>query len=152
MHRDETGAIKVKPLTDVVAKWVEVTPGRTVYYEKAASVAGDDWEKGATAAGGSFKAAVSAGNIEALYKGGIKRAGAAKYNRKVKDVGVARFGPGVTAAAEDFSNGMGPMLDEIARITLPARAPRGSEANYARVRAIGAELHKKRLALRAAGA
>jgi len=143
--------IKVKPLSDVVAKWVDVTPGRVSYYEKEASVAGDDWEKGASAASAAFKAAISAANIEAMFKGGIKKAGASKYNRKVKDVGVARFGPGVTAAAPDFESGVSPMLDEIARTTLPARAPRGSEANYARVRAIGVALNKKRLALRAAG-
>jgi len=145
-------AIKVKPLAEVAKKWADVTPGRSAYYEAAASVAGSDWESGAAAAAGAFKAAVTAANIEALFKGGVKKAGAAKYNRKVKDVGVARFGPGVTAAAPDFEAGVAPMLDEISKITLSARAPRGSEANYARVREIGTVLHKKRLALRAAGA
>lgn len=145
-------AIKVKPLADVVDKWADVTPGRSAYYEKAASVAGGDWEKGATAAKTAYKAAVSAANIDAMFAGGIKRAGAAKYERKVKDVGVARFGPGVTAAKADFSTGVSPMLDTIAGITLAARQPRGSEANYARVREIGVALNKKRLALRAAGA
>jgi len=143
--------IKVKSLADVTAKWGDVTPGRTAYYEKAASVAGADWEAGAAAASGAYKAAVTAANIEAMFKGGVKKAGAAKYNRKVATVGVARFGPGVTAAVEDFEKGVGPMLDEISKITLSARAPRGSEANYARVREIGTVLHKKRLALRAAG-
>ena len=145
-------AIKVKPLADVVAKWVEVTPLRSVYYEKAASVAGADWEKGAIAAAAAFKAGVSAPNIERMFTGGIKRAGAAKYNRKVIDVGAARFGPGVIAAEKDYSDGVSPMLSTIAGITLPARQPRGSLANFARVQAIGVELNKKRLALRAAGA
>ena len=143
--------IKVKPLTDVVAKWVDVTPGRTAYYEKEASVAGADWEKGATTAKAAFKAAVTAANIDEMYVGGVKKAGAAKYERKVKAVGVARFGPGVTAAEADFSTGVEPMLSTIAAITLAPRQPRGAEANYARVRDIGVALHKKRLALRAAG-
>ena len=145
-------AIKVKPAADVARKWVEVTPGRSAYYEAAASVAGDDWERSTIAAAKAFKAAITAANIEALFTGGVKRAGGAMYNRKVKDVGVARFGPGITAAAADFEKGVAPFLDEIAKITLPARAPRGSEANYARVREIGVALNKKRLALRAAGA
>lgn len=144
-------AIKVKPLADVVSKWVDVTPMRSAYYEAEASVAGADWEKGATAAASAFKAGVTAPNIERMFTGGIKRAGAAKYERKVKDVGVARFGPGVIAAKVDFSDGVGPMLDVIKGITLPPRQPRGSLANYARVQAIGVELNKKRLALRAAG-
>jgi len=145
-------AIKVKPVSEGRDKWLDVTPGRASYYEKAASVAGPDWEKGATDASGAFKAGITAPNIEAMYKGGIKRAGAAKYERKVKDVGVARFSTGVSVAGPDFEAGVAPFLDEISKIVLPARQPRGSEANLARVRDITIALHKKRLALRAAGA
>jgi len=146
------GAIKVKPVTEVRDKWLDVTPGRATYYEKEALMAGDDWEKGATAASGAYKAGISAANIETLFKGGIKRAGAAKYERKVKAVGVTRFSQGVTEAGPDFEAGVTPFLDEISKLTLPVRQPRGSEANLARVREITVSLHKKRLALRAAGA
>jgi len=146
------GAIKVKSVTEVRDKWLAVTPGRATYYEKEASVAGADWEKGATDASAAFKAGVQAINIEALFKGGIKRAGAAKYERKVKDVGVVRFSQGVSAAGPDFEAGVAPFLDEIAKITLDARGPRGAEVNLGRVRQITVALHKKRLALRAAGA
>ena len=146
------GAIKVKSVTEVRDKWLDVTPGRASYYEKEAAVAGDDWEKGAIAASGAFKAGISAANIEALFTGGIKRAGSAKYERKVKEVGVARFSQGVGAAGPDFEAGVAPFLEEISRITPTKRGPRGSEGNYARVREIGVALHKKRLALRAAGA
>ena len=145
-------AIKIKPIGDIAKKWVEVTPGRAVYYEANASVAGADWEKGAAAAAPAYKAAVTAPNIEKMFVGGVKRAGAAKYQRKVIDVGVGRFGPGVAAAVMDFSTGFEPFVSTIAAITLPARGPRGSTANYARVSAIGVELNKKRLVLRAAGA
>lgn len=151
IHADQAGAIKVKPLTEVADKWAEVTPGRSSYYEREATVAGDEWEKNTTAAAAAFKAAVTNPAIDKLFLGGVKNAGAGKFNRKVKDVGVGRFGPGVTAAKVDFSDGVGPMLDEISKVTLDARQPRGSDANYARVRQIGSALHKKRLALRAAG-
>ena len=146
------GALKVKSVAEVRDKWLDVTPGRATYYEKEASAAGPDWEKGATDASGAFKAGISAANIEAMYKGGIKRAGAAKYERKVKDVGVARFSQGVSAAGPDFEAGVAPFLDEISKVTLDPRQPRGAEANLGRVRAITTALHKKRLALRAAGA
>lgn len=144
--------IKVKPAGDVAKKWTDVTPGRASYYEANAKAAGADWEANASAAAASFKAAISAGNIDALFRGGIKRAGAEKYNRKVEQVGAARFGQGVSAAAQDYQNGIAPMLETIAGVTLTPRQPRGSEANFARVRDIGAALHKKRLAIRAAGA
>lgn len=145
-------AIKIKPIADIAGKWAEVTPGRAGYYEAGASVAGADWEKGATAAAANYKAAISAGNIGQMFTGGIKRAGSAKYERKVKAVGTARFGQGVTAAVPDFTAGFDPFVSTIAGLTLPARAPRGSAANIQRVTVIAAELNKKRLALRAAGA
>jgi hypothetical protein len=143
---------KVKPLAEVAKKWAEVTPGRSGYYEMGALAAGGDWEKGATDSAANFKAAVTAGNIDKLFAGGIKKAGAAKYTRKVKDVGVSRFSSGVTAGITDYSDGVGPMLDTIASVTPPARQPRGSAANAQRVIAYMDALHKKRLALRAAGA
>jgi hypothetical protein len=145
-------AIKIKPIADIASKWAEVTPGRAAYYEAGASVAGADWEKGATAAAPAYKAAISAVNIEKMFTGGIKRAGAAKYERKVKDVGIGRFGPGITAAVPDFTAGFDPFVSTIAALTLPARQPRGADANLERVRVIAKELNKKRLALRAAGA
>ncbi len=145
-------AIKVKSASDVASKWAEVTPGRSAYYEAGAVGSGSDWETNAVKSAAAYKAAVSAANIQNMFAGGIKRAGAAKYDRKVKEVGVSRFGPGITAAQTDFQSGVEPMLATIASITLPARAPRGSAANLDRVRVIATELNKKRLALRAAGA
>ena len=145
------GVVKVKTADEVAKKWAEVTPQRQSYYEAGATGAGDDWEKGTLAAAGAYRQAVTSGNIESLFKGGIKKAGASKYNRKVTEVGVQRFGQGVQAAQEDMKNGVAPMLDTIAALTLSARQPRGSAANYARVQEVGTALHKKRLALRAAG-
>jgi hypothetical protein len=144
--------IKTKSAADVAKKWGEVTPGRSAYYEAGAKVAGGDWEKGATDAAANYKAAVTAGNIDALFKGGIKKAGASKYERKVTEVGASRFGTGVTAGVTDYQAGMDPMLSTISGLTLPARQPRGSVANLQRVATIADALHKKRLALRAAGA
>ncbi len=145
-------AIKVKSAAEIAKKWGEVTPGRQSFYEAGAVGSGAEWEAGTTAAAASFKAAVSASNIDALFKGGIKKAGAEKYNRKVKEVGVARFGQGVTASIADMASGMGPMVETIAGLTLSARQPRGSEGNLTRVREVATALHKKRLALRTAGA
>jgi len=145
-------ALKVKSVTEVRDKWLEVTPQRARFYEKEAPAAASDWETNTIAAASQYRAAVTAGNIEQLFKGGVKKAGAAKYQRKVRDVGVTRFGQGVQAAGPDYEAGVSPYLDELAKITLPPRQPRGSEANLQRVREIMTRLHQKRLALRTAGA
>lgn len=144
--------IKTKSAADVAKKWGDMTPGRSAYYEAGVAGAGGDWEKNTKDAAPNFKAAVQAGNIDKLFSGGVAKAGAAKYERKAKEVGVGRFGQGVTAAITDYQAGIDPMLAAISAITLPARQPRGSAANLQRVAAIADALHKKRLALRAAGA
>ena len=144
-------AIKTKSPAEVAAKWGEVTPGRSRFYEANAGAAGEDWARNTEAAAAAFAAAVTSGNIKQMFSGGVRRAGAAKYTRKVKDVGVSRFGQGVGAAVQDMAAGIEPFLTTIAGLTLPARAPRGSEANLERVRVIAQALTKKRLALRSAG-
>jgi len=144
--------IKVKSAAEVAAKWAEQTPGRSAYYEAGVKTAGADWEANTKASVANYKAAVTAGNIDKMFLGGIAKAGAAKYTRKAVEVGVGRFSSGVTAGKVDYQSGIDPMLQTIAGLTLPARAPRGSESNLARVRAVAVALHAKRLAERAAGA
>ena len=143
--------IKVPSATDTAGKWSEEAPKRATYYEKNTPPAAADWEAGATAAAGNYKAAVSAANIDKLFAGGIKRVGSEKFARKVKDVGVSRFGPGITAAKDDYEKAVAPFLGEIAATDIAARKPRGDPANFDRVTKIGTALHKKRLSLLAAG-
>ena len=144
-------AIKVPSAADVAKKWGDVTPGRQAYYQAGAAAAGSDWESKTLAAANSYKNAISAGNIQQMYAGGVKKAGAAKYTRKINDVGAGRFSSGVTAAITDMQSGIDPMLATIAGLTLPARQPRGSAANLQRVQVVADALNKKRLSQAAGG-
>lgn len=151
VHGDQCGAIKVKSAQEVAQKWADQTPGRQAYYESGVKGAGQDWENNTAAAAANFKAAIQASNIDKMFAGGVRNAGAEKYTRKAGTVGSQRFGQGVTAAVGDMAKGIDPMLQTISGLTLPARAPRGSAANLQRVAAVAQALHAKRLALRAAG-
>lgn len=145
-------AIKTKSAAEVSQKWGDVTPGRAQYYVSGAKAAGQDWENNTAAAAANYQAAVTAGNIGKMFQGGVKNAGASKYNRKVEAVGAGRFSEGIAAGKQDYATGIAPMLETISGLTLPARAPRGSESNLARVRTVAVALHQKRLSLRVAGA
>lgn len=145
-------AIKVKSAAEAAEKWATQTPGRAQYYQSGAVAAGSDWLNNTLAAKSNFQTAVTAGNIGTLFAGGVKRAGADKFVRKVNDVGATRFASGITAAKTDYQSGVDPMLATIAGVTLPARAPRGAASNLQRVAAIATALNAKRLSLRAAGA
>jgi hypothetical protein len=139
------------PSADVVAKkWGEETPKRAGYYEANTPGSAAKWEANAQAAASNFKAAVQASNIDALFKGGIRKAGAAKFARKVAAL-AGRYGPGVSAAVPDMQAAVAPFLAELAAIDLKERKPRGDAGNYDRVKQIGDKLHAKRLALLAAG-
>jgi len=144
--------IKVKTAADAAKKWGDVTPGKAAYYEAGVAGSGQDWQNNTIAAAAAYKAAVSASNIQAMFSGGVKKAGADKFQRKASGVGKDRFGAGVTAAISDYQTGIDPMLQTIGALTLTARQPRGSESNLTRVREVATALTKKRLALRAASA
>jgi len=135
---------------DTAKKWAEETPKRASYYEANTPPSASKWEANTKAAAINFKAAVQAGNIEALFKGGIAKVGAGKFERKVRALG-GRFGPGVSAAVDDMKTNVAPFLTEIAAVDMKERRPRGDAGNYDRVKAIGDKLHSKRLALLAAG-
>lgn len=142
--------IKVKSPTEIADKWAEVTPQRAGYYEAEAPNAGPEWEANTVAAGSTYKASLAVAGIEKRFVGGVKRAGAEKFARKVRDIGVARYGPGVAAAQADMAKGMEPYVAVLEGLEIPDRGPRGSPGNYAIVQKVGDALHKKRLAVLAA--
>ena len=146
------GKITVKSAAEVAQKWADVTPGKASYYEVEAPAAAEEWERATAAAGAVYKAGIAVAGIEKRFVGGVKRAGAAKFRRKVTDVGVSRYGPGVGAAKADMEAGFAPYRDVLDGMDIPDRGPRGSPGNYAIVEKVGTALHKKRLAVLAATA
>jgi len=142
--------LRVKTIQKTVEKWVTEAPKRAPYYEIEAPAAADFWFEKTTAAEKTYRAAVTAPAVERRFVGGVRRVGAPKFKRKVQAVGVARFGPGIEAAKEDYNTGFTPFIDELARIEVPDRQPRGDPRNLDRVKAIFDALHKKRLAILAA--
>ncbi len=144
-------ATDVKTAAQIAEKWARVTAQRGADYEAGAVGAGAKQNANAIAAEKAFTSAVTSGNIGKMFAGGLRKAGADKYNRKVKDVGVGRFSTGVAAAVTDMASGMAPMVEAIASVTPPTRAPRGDTANQQRSIVYQIALNKKRLALRSAG-
>lgn len=141
----------VKSKEKTVKKWVEVTPGRSTYYETETPLAAEKWESETKLAASTFKTAVAAADIDKRFKGGVGRAGSAKFSRKVLSVGVSRYGPGIEAAETDYDTGVEWVLSEIAATEIPSRKPRGDIGNWDRSKKIGDALHKKRLARLGAG-
>ena len=136
---------------DIATKWAEEGPKRSTYYEKNTPGAGTKMESNAIAAAPNYQSAVQAANIGKRFAGGLKGKGA-KFTRKVTDVGVSRFGPGITAAKADMQSGMEPVVTDLQSIEIDPRKPRGDPGNLSgRSNKVATELNKKRLARLAAG-
>lgn len=145
-------ALKIKSAAEAADKLVVRAQASATEYGREAGASGDSWAANTIAAKDSFGQAITAAGIKDRFARGVAKAGAAKYARKVKEVGADRFSPGVAAGKVDYQANVEPFFATIANLTLSARQPRGSAANYNRVGEVGKALNAKRLALLGAGA
>jgi len=113
--------ISVKSASDIAKKWADVTPARAGYYESEAPAAAGEWEANTSAAGATYKAGVSVAGIQDRFVGGVKRAGAEKFRRKVQD---ALAIPNAGTHIEDIN-----ILDPIMDFYIRMYATNGSTSN-----------------------
>ncbi len=145
------GAIKVKSAESAAEKWSENAGRAAEAFATEAEAGAEAWARNTAAAADTFHMAVSAAGVKERFRRGVTRAGAAKFARKIREVGRDRFAPGVAAALQDYKSGAEPYLQTIASLTLSPRKPRGDPANYRRVEEIGKALNAKRMALLGSG-
>jgi len=137
--------VNIKSLDKVTDKWSKVTPERAPYYEEGIKAPAKDWSTEAAKGQSAYEAAMRDPKVLALRSTNIKAVGTEKWQRKSTKVGPSRFREGVPAAVEDYNKGFSPYHGVIAAITLPEKGARGDPKNYARVKAIGDALNKKRM-------
>lgn len=145
------GAIKVKSAESSAVKWSENAGRAAGTYATEAEAAAEAWARNTGQAADTYKMAVQAAGISERFRRGVAKSGAAKYARKIRDVAVERFAPGVAAAQTDYQTGAEPYLQTISGLTLSPRKPRGDPANYRRVEEVGKALNAKRLAMLGSG-
>jgi hypothetical protein len=126
----------------VAAKWARRAGSAGTEYEEGVRGTTRSWAGAAKAAEGNYKAGVTQAAATGRFGKGVDRAGDAKWKRGAMEKGPARFASGVAAAQSDYSAAVGPYLQAIGSIDLPARGPAGSDSNYSRVAAIGKALRQ----------
>jgi len=144
-------ALKVKGIDQSTTKWSENAGRAGEAFAAEAEASADAWARNTQAASGNYGQAISAPGIKERFRRGVAKAGAAKFARKIREVGKDRFGPGVAAAITDYKAGVEPYLSTLSALTLSARKPKGDPANYNRVQEVGKALNAKRLALLGGG-
>lgn len=135
----------IKSLANIVEKWGRVTPGRASDYEAGVRAPVRDWSQAASSAESAWESGVQAAVARKGYAAGVRRAGTEKWQRKTLELGTQRWGPGVRAAQDDFSEGFAPYHRVIESTALPPRGAVGSPQNIDRVAAIATALHQAKV-------
>lgn len=136
-------AIKVPSIGQVVQLWQTRSVSATQQYRDGVSQAGSAWQAGVDSGEDNWRNGVATAAAAGAYNRGTSGK-AAKYVDKAVNVGATRFGPGVQAATNAYTSGMGKVLAIEAGITLPARMATGS--NQGRSSAVADALHQAKLA------
>jgi hypothetical protein len=135
---------EIKSIDKIKEKWGRVTPLRTEDYKLGIQSPRRSWEKSATAAKESHKAAMQTAAASDAYAKGIAKAGDSKWQGKALAKGPGRFAEGVMIGTDDYGKGFQPFADEIAKTVLPPRFPKRDPRNLQRVAAIDTALGKKK--------
>jgi hypothetical protein len=124
----------------VAEKWARRAASASGEYEQGVTGTSKSWATAAGAAEKNYVAGVNAAAAAGRFGKGVSKAGDAKWKKNAAEKGPARYAQGVGVAQADYQAQVGPYLEAIGRVDLPARGPVGSESNYARVGAIGKAL------------
>jgi len=135
---------EIKSAAAIQAKWTRVTPQRTEDYKIGVTSPRRDWEKAASGAKETHKAAMVAAAAADSYGKGVTRAGTAKWQDRAIKKGPGRFAEGVMIGGDDYGKGFAPYRDEIEKTVLPPRFPKRDPRNIQRVATIALALGKKK--------
>ena len=138
---------EIKSTAEIAEKWSRVTPGRVRDYTDGVENPRRDWADATHAASDAYEAGVMQAIADERFQFGVRNAGTRKWREKTLAKGPNRWSEGVRISTNDFRTGFDPYRDEIERINLPPRYPRGDPRNLERVRVIAEALHALRLAL-----
>jgi len=138
--------VKVKPLDIVTKKWQSRAAGAVEDYKLGIQNPKVPWQTAAENAFDAWSQGVQQAITDKRYVGGVRAAGNAKWQNRALVLGASRYPEGIRVGVEEYSKKMGEVLRVIEGVALPPRGPRGSDANFERVKSIGKTLHEWKIA------
>lgn len=136
-------AIPVPPIGVVTTLWQSRTVAAVPEYRTNVGQAGQKWQSGVDTAEDEWSMGVNNAVASHAYPRGVQGK-AALYTDRAVNIGAGRLGPGVQAATNAYTSGMGKVLAVIANVTLPPRMAAGS--NMGRSQVVADALHQAKLA------
>jgi len=97
--------IKIKPIDQIVSRWVQGVRGATAAYQFGVSNPQRDWADATIAGAASWFSGVQAAHAAGRFEGGVRRAGSVKWKNKTLNKGVQMWPVAVAAAEGDYRVG-----------------------------------------------
>ncbi len=128
--------VKIKPIDQIVSRWVQGVRGATAAYQFGVQNPDRDWADATIAAASEWFAGLQAAHAAGRFEGGVRNAGSVKWKNKTLTKGVQMWPIAVAAAEGDYRVGFAPFREAIAGMTLPPRYAKRDPRNLERVAAI----------------
>lgn len=138
-------AVSVKDAAAAAQKYVSRASVAGPDYSSGVANAGGKWAANTKASADSWSMGVQQAAANGRFASGVTQGSQTKYQTRASGVGAQRYPQGVQQAGPTWQTNTQPFLAVIAALNLPARQPKGSPANYARVQAVGDALRAKKL-------
>jgi hypothetical protein len=88
---------KIRSASEIAEKYARVTPGRSADYAAGIEAPKVDWKTATQGAEDAWKQGIQNAIGEGRFGKGVAKAGTEKWQRKARELGTARWGPGVSA-------------------------------------------------------
>ncbi|NVM23077.1 MAG: hypothetical protein HWN68_15000 [Desulfobacterales bacterium] len=128
--------VKIKPIDQIVSRWVQGVRGATQAYQFGVSNPQRDWAEATLAGATAWFQGLQAAHAAGRFEGGVRAAGSIKWKNRTLTRGVQVWPVAVAAAEGDFRAGYSPFREAIAAATLPTKYPKRDPRNLERVAAI----------------
>jgi len=128
--------VKIKPIDQIVSRWVQGVRGATQAYQFGVSNPQRDWADATIAGASAWFSGLQAAHAAGRFEGGVRNAGSVKWKNKTLTKGVQMWPVAVAAAEGDYRVGFAPFREAISSATLPPRYATRDPRNLERVAAI----------------
>jgi len=134
----------MKSAAQSAQKFVERASVASGDYVEGAQSTQKDQAAAAIAAAPNYQAGVQAAIARGAYQKGLSESGKAGWLKGVTEKGAERFASGVASGASKYATNSGKYDGARGAAASLPRGPKGSEANFARSKAVGMALRKQK--------
>lgn len=135
----------MKSASSSASKFVERAGAATGDYVTGSQQTTKDQSVNAIAAAPNYAAGVQAAITRGSYAKGLQASGKAGWLKGITEKGQNRFGEGVASGASKYAQNSGKYDAARGAADALPRGPKGSEANFARAKAVGQALRKQKI-------